>query len=163
MGTGNHLFVVTFCHLSLALSGIISTHRRGSILAGAVVLYCLTSFVGGYTSVRLYRQMNGKDWTRCLLLTTALFPLPVFCVFMWVNTIAILRGSTSALPTSAVSTFLALFLCVSVPLTIIGGFMARQFTNDDFNAPTGTTKIAREIPTGIVETTISTSSFLLYR
>ena len=45
VGTGNQLMVVTICHLTLALLKIISTNRRGSILAGAVILYCLTSFV----------------------------------------------------------------------------------------------------------------------
>ena len=149
VGTGNHLLALTFCHLSLALFGIISTNRRGSIMAGVVVLYCLTSFVGGYTSVRLYRQMNGKDWTRCILLTATLFPFPVVCVFMWVNTLAMIHGSTIALPFTAILTVSALFLFICLPLTIVGGSMAKQFASDDFNAPTRTTKVAREIPTEV--------------
>jgi Endomembrane protein 70 len=149
VGTGNHLIVMTFCHLSLALTGIISTTRRGSIMAGVVVLFCLTSFVGGYSAVRLYRQMNGKDWTRCVVLTALLFPVPVVCVFMWVNTIAMAHGSTSALPFTAILTVTALFVFISLPMTIVGGSMAKKFASDDFNAPTRTTKVAREIPTEV--------------
>jgi Endomembrane protein 70 len=118
-------------------------------MAGVVVLYCLTSYVGGYTAVRLYRQMNGKDWTRCILLTASLFPVPVVCVFMWVNTIAMLHGSTSALPISAILTVTTLFFFICLPLTVIGGSMAKKFASDDFNAPTRTTKVAREIPTEV--------------
>ena len=149
MGSGNHLFVFTFCHLSLTVSGIISTDRPASILTSAAVLYCFTSFVGGYTSVQLYRKMNGTDWMRCLLLSATLFPLPVVCVFMWVNTIATVQGTTSALPIRAILLISALFFFVCVPLSVVGGSMAKHFADDNFNAPTFTTKAARDIPTGI--------------
>jgi Endomembrane protein 70 len=147
VGVGNQLLVCTFFHLTLALSGMISTTRRGSIMAGAVILYCLTSSVSGYTSVRLYRQMGNKDWTRCIIMTAALFPLPVTVVFMWVNSIALAHGSTSALPFTALLTVLALFMFISLPLTLLGGSMAKTHCSDDFDAPTRTTKVAREIPT----------------
>lgn len=149
VGVGNQLIVLTFCHLTLALMGLISTTRRGSVMAGVVVLYCLTSFVSGYTSVRLYRQMGGKDWTRCIMLTAALFPGPVVAVFMWVNSIALMHRSTSALPFTAILTVMALFIFISLPLTVVGGSMAKKYASDDFNAPTRTTKVAREIPTEV--------------
>jgi Endomembrane protein 70 len=132
--------------LSLALLGWISTTRRGSLLAGAVVLYCLTSFVSGWSAVELYRKMGNKDWARCVILTTLIFPLPVSIVFMWVNTVAVAHGSTSALPFTALFTVIALFLLISVPLTLVGGSMAKTYGSDDFHAPTRTTKVAREIP-----------------
>jgi hypothetical protein len=149
VGTGNQLLVLTLCHLCLALTGIISTNRRGSILAGIVVLYCLTSVVAGYTSVKLYRQMNGKLWVRCILLTATLFPLPVVAVFMWVNSVALAHGSTSALPVTAVLTVTALYAFICFPLTVFGGILAKNWASAEFNAPTRTTKVAREIPTEI--------------
>jgi Endomembrane protein 70 len=118
-------------------------------MAGAVVLYCMTAFVGGYTAVKLYRQMGGRDWTRCIMLTAALFPAPVVFVFMWVNTIAMMHRSTSALPFTAILTVAALFVFICLPLTVVGGSMAKKYANPDFNAPTRTTKVAREIPTEV--------------
>lgn len=118
-------------------------------MAGIVVLYCLTSFVGGFTSVRMFRQMGGKDWVRCIMLTVSLFPVPVVSVFLWVNTIALAHGSTSALPVTAVLTVFFLFIMIGVPLTVVGGSMAKQYCSSDFNAPTRTTKVAREIPTDV--------------
>ena len=149
VGTGTQLLIVTFAHLGLALGGFISTNRRGSILAGAVVLYCLLSFVGGYSAVRLYRQMGGKLWVRCILLTATMFPAPVAAVFMWVNSVALAHGSSSALPVTAILTVTALYLLVCFPLTIVGGIIAKNYATTDFNAPTRTTRVAREIPTEI--------------
>ena len=149
VGTGNQLMIVTVCHLTLALLKIISTNRRGSILAGVVVLYCLTSFIASYTSVRLYRKMNGKNWVHCILATAALFPAPVVAIFAWLNTIALAHGSTSALPFTAILTIFALFIFVSFPLSVAGGLLAKNWASADFNAPTRTTKVAREIPTEI--------------
>lgn len=149
VGAGNHLLVTTLFHLTLAVSKVLSTNRRGSLLAGAVVLYCLTAFVGGYTAVRLYRQMNGKNWVHCIILTASLFPVPVVVVFMWVNSVALAHGSTSALPFTAILTVFSLYVFLAFPLTVLGGLMAKNYASADFNAPTRTTKVAREIPTEV--------------
>eukprot|EP00535_Pseudo-nitzschia_heimii_P011933 CAMPEP_0197196288 /NCGR_PEP_ID=MMETSP1423-20130617/32274_1 /TAXON_ID=476441 /ORGANISM="Pseudo-nitzschia heimii, Strain UNC1101" /LENGTH=627 /DNA_ID=CAMNT_0042650073 /DNA_START=53 /DNA_END=1936 /DNA_ORIENTATION=+ len=149
VGVGNQLIVTTFCHLVLALTGLISTTRRGSLLAGVVVLYCMTSFVAGFSSIRLYRQMNGKNWVRCILLTAGLFPVPTVAIFMWVNSVALAHRSTSALPFTAILTVFALYAFVSFPTTVFGGIVAKNYSSSDFNAPTRTTKVAREIPTEI--------------
>eukprot|EP00538_Stauroneis_constricta_P011240 CAMPEP_0119558392 /NCGR_PEP_ID=MMETSP1352-20130426/10752_1 /TAXON_ID=265584 /ORGANISM="Stauroneis constricta, Strain CCMP1120" /LENGTH=628 /DNA_ID=CAMNT_0007605737 /DNA_START=23 /DNA_END=1909 /DNA_ORIENTATION=- len=149
LGVGNQLIVLTFCHLALALSGLISTTRRGSLLAGVVVLYCLTSVVAGYTAIRMYRKMGGKNWVKCILLTAGIFPAPIVLVFMWVNSLAIAHGSTSALPFTAILTITALYTLLAFPLTVFGGILAKNYASPEFNAPTRTTKVAREIPTEI--------------
>ena len=135
--------ILTLFHLTLALLNIISTTRLGSILAVVVVLYCLTSFVGGYTSVRFFRQFGGKNWIRCIILQATLFPAPVLDVFMCVNCLAIAHGSTSALPFSTILTVALLSGLVCFPLTVFGGIMAKNYATSDFNAPTRTTKVAR--------------------
>jgi hypothetical protein len=149
VGIGNQLIVLTFFHLCLALTGIISTTRRGSILAGVVVLYCLTSLVAGYTAVRLFRQMGGKNWVQCIIFTAGLFPAPVVAVFLWVNSVAVAHGSTSALPFTSILTITALYIFLAFPLTVFGGIVAKNYASADFNAPTRTTKVAREIPTEV--------------
>mmetsp|Transcript_12340 Transcript_12340/g.28536 ORF Transcript_12340/g.28536 Transcript_12340/m.28536 type:complete len:628 (+) Transcript_12340:116-1999(+) len=149
VGVGNQLMVTTFCHLGLALTGIISTTRRGSLLAGVVVLYCLTSFVAGFSSIRLYRQMNGKNWVKCVTMTAGLFPAPTVAIFMWVNSVALAHGSTSALPITTILTVTALYVFIAFPTTVFGGIVAKNYISAEFNAPTRTTKVAREIPTEI--------------
>merc|ERR1712176_594046 len=119
VGTGVQLIVATFVLLGLALTNLISTTRRGSILAGMVVLYCLTCAIGSFVSTRLYFQMNGKAWVRCVLFTAGLFPVPTTIVFMWVNTIALAHGSTSALPFATIFTIAALYSLIAFPLTVV--------------------------------------------
>ncbi len=138
--------VSTILVLLLALTGQVSTTRRGSILAAAVIIYSLTSVVGGYTATRLFFQMNGKMWSRCVLLTAVLFPLPVALVFTYVNSVALAHGSISALPFTTVFTMAALYGFVCLPLTLLGGIMAKNYGSKDMQAPTRTTKVAREIP-----------------
>jgi hypothetical protein len=146
IGTGNQLLITTFVVVLLALTGKVSTTRRGSILAAAVIIYSLTSIVAGYTATRLYFQMNGKAWARCVVLTAVLFPTPVLLVFSYVNSVAIAHGSISALPFSTVFTLAALYGFVCLPLTLFGGILAKTYARKDMNAPTRTTKVAREIP-----------------
>lgn len=149
VGTGVQLVVATFVLLGLALTNLISTTRRGSILAGMVILYCLTCSIGSFISTRLYFQMGGKAWVRSVLFTSGLFPVPTAVVFMWVNTIALAHGSTSALPFSTIFTIVALYSLIAFPLSVVGGIAAKNYASHDFNAPTRTTKVAREIPTEV--------------
>lgn len=149
VGVGNQLIVTTLAHLGLALAGFISTTRRGSLLSGVVILYCLTSFIAGYSSISLYRQMNGKNWVRCIVLTAGLFPGPTVAIFMWVNSVALAHGSTSALPFTTILTVTALYSLIAFPTTVFGGIVAKNYVKAEFNAPTRTTKVAREIPTEI--------------
>jgi len=149
VGTGTQLLVSTFFILLLALGRIISTTRRGSILAGIVIIYSLTSIVGGYVSTKLYFQMNGKSWARCVLLTAILFPLPVVIVFAWANSIAIFYGSTSALPFGVIVTITSLYVFICAPLTLFGGLLAKNFGTKDMKVPTRTTRVSREIPTEV--------------
>jgi hypothetical protein len=68
---------------------------------------------------------------------------------MFVNTIALGHGSTSALPFGTIFTLTFLYVCISVPLCVFGGSVAKNYGRHDFNAPTRTTKVAREIPTDV--------------
>jgi len=147
VGTGTQLLATTFAVLMLAVTGRVSTTRRGSILACAVIMYSLTSVIGGYTSTKLYFQMNGKAWARCVLLTALIFPAPVTTVFAWANSVAMAHGSISALPIGTIFTIGSLYAFVCVPLTLLGGIFAKQYAKKDMEAPTRTTKVAREIPT----------------
>jgi transmembrane 9 superfamily protein 1 len=101
------------------------------MLAGVVVPYCFISGIAGFTAVRLFRQMHGNNWVNCSLLTTALFPAPVVAVLTLTNWVAAAHGSTRALPFDPILRCLALYLFISFPLTILGGFLAKDFQPSD--------------------------------
>lgn len=148
-GAGMQLLCLAFSLLVLALGQIVSVTRRGSILAGVIVLYCLTSFVGGFCSSRLYRKMSGKSWIRNTIYTATIFPVPVIIMFSYVNTVAWAHKSTQALPFGTICVIAALYLLLSFPLTVLGSIVARHYGDANFNAPTRTTKIERQIPDNV--------------
>jgi hypothetical protein len=145
IGTGAHLFVVTFCLLSLALLSAFHPSKRGGIMTATIIIYALTSGVGGFVSARLYRQLGGLNWVWNTILNSLVFPGPLFAVFSFLNTVAIINTSTAALPFGTILVMLALFSLVTFPLSVIGAIAGRN-TATDFDQPCRTTKVPREIP-----------------
>lgn len=148
VGAGGQLCCTTFLLLFCAITGFFKPTKRGAILTSMIVLYALTSFIGGFIGARLYRQFEGLNWVWNTVLTALVFPAPLVAIFMWVNTVAWNRGSSAALPWHTVIIIGALYLLVSFPLTVIGAIAGRNLSSD-FEAPCRTTKVAREIPKDI--------------
>ena len=149
IGVGDHLLVMSCLVLLLGFVGYISTmEKRGSIIACIITSYCLSSIVGGYRSVRLYRQMTfGKHektttngltagMNGCLVCTVTIVPIPAAGVFIGVNLVGIAYGSTIAVPITVIFILLVLYLLVAVPLTLIGGTLAKTYACADFGIPT---------------------------
>mmetsp|Transcript_35407 Transcript_35407/g.31880 ORF Transcript_35407/g.31880 Transcript_35407/m.31880 type:complete len:279 (+) Transcript_35407:913-1749(+) len=99
--------------------------HKGSVYAAGVFLYALTSVVGGAISSRFYKYLGGTHWAVNILVTTMLFPLPLFIIAMTLNNIAWASDATSAFPFSAVFFIIFLWGVVTLPLTIIGGIAGR--------------------------------------
>lgn len=57
----------------MAILGLFSVHRHGSVNAASVMLYALTSLVAGLVSATLYKRMDGTNWVSNINLTTVLF------------------------------------------------------------------------------------------
>lgn len=145
VGSGAQLCLTTFLLLLCAILGVFRPTKRGAILTTMILLYALTSFVGGFVGARLYRQLGGLAWVWNTVITALVFPLPLTGVFSWVNTVAWLHGSTAALPMVAVMIVAALYALVSFPLTVIGAICGRASASD-FEAPCRTKKMPREVP-----------------
>jgi hypothetical protein len=144
VGAGAHLLVMTTLLLALSLFGTFSLARRGSIVAACIVLYVLTAFVGGYASARLYHQLKGGAWVRNVLLALLVVPLPFGASFAVLNTTALVKNSTAALPAGTIAVVLALFALIAVPLTVLGGIAGHN--SSDYEPPCRVSKVARQIP-----------------
>lgn len=148
VGAGGQLCCTTFLLLLCAITSFFRPTKRGAILTAIIVLYALTSFIGGFISARLYRQLQGANWVWNTVLTAIIFPGPLSMIFMWVNTVAWSRGSTAALPWHTVMIIAALYILVSFPLTVIGAIAGRNLASD-FDVPCRTNKVPREVPKDI--------------
>ncbi|EWM25418.1 Nonaspanin (TM9SF) [Nannochloropsis gaditana] len=145
IGSGVQLCATTALLLICALSGVFRATKRGSILTALLLIYVLTSFITGYISARLYRQMGGKNWTWNIITAALVFPGPLALVWSFLNSLAWSNASTAALPAATVFIILGLFIFVSFPLSVVGGIAGRNSAGD-FDAPCRTKKVAREIP-----------------
>jgi len=145
VGLGTQSLAILFGILSLALFNMFYPNNDGAIFTAAIVLYALTSVIGGYVSGRIYKQMNGEKWSWNLVLVLALWTLPFVCVFSFVNTVAIVYHATAAVPADTIVIILCIFLFVNIPLTVLGGITGKR-TAGNFATPCRTKNFPREIP-----------------
>ena len=85
----------------------------------------IASFFGGFYSANLYEKLNGKKWVMNIFITAFMFMLPCFNTWCFTNTIALLYGSTAALPFGTVLIILALWVAITLSLSVVGGLAGR--------------------------------------
>eukprot|EP00052_Salpingoeca_macrocollata_P016687 m.134589 g.134589 ORF g.134589 m.134589 type:complete len:587 (+) comp20140_c0_seq1:145-1905(+) len=145
LGNGTQLLTLAVLIIVMALAGLFNVHRHGAMNTAAILCYALTCGVAGFTSNRLYRQLEGQAWAWNIVLTSCVFTVPFFVVWSVVNSVAWYGGSTQALPATTIILLLFIWLLVGFPLTVLGGILGKNGAGD-FDAPCRTKKIPREIP-----------------
>ncbi|XP_022638975.1 transmembrane 9 superfamily member 2 isoform X2 [Vigna radiata var. radiata] len=145
LGSGTQLFTLTIFIFMLALVGVFYPYNRGALFTALVVIYALTSGIAGYTATSFYIQLEGSNWVRNLLLTGCLFCGPLFLMFCFLNTVAIVYSATAALPFGTILVIVLIWTLVTSPLLVLGGIAGKN-SKSEFQAPVRTTKYPREIP-----------------
>lgn len=100
--------------------------HKGSILTASILLYSLTAFIAGAISARFYKYLGGNSWHTNVILTSILFPLPLFFVALLLNNIAWASNSTAALPLGSVIFVIFMWAIVTLPLTLFGAISGRM-------------------------------------
>lgn len=144
VGAGAHLFTMTLLLLSLAVAGTFVSNRRGGIVTAIVILYCITSSVGGYVSARMYKQLKGGKWAWNIVFTTLIFPVPLSIAFLTLNSVAVAHSATTAMPFGTILVVLALFVLVAFPLAVLGGIAGKNSNTQE--PPCRVAKVPRQIP-----------------
>jgi hypothetical protein len=145
IGIGLQFLGICLGLFSLSFMGVFHPEMGGSLYVAIIVLYALTSCIGGYFASNFYRQFGGQRWAWPVVLSATLFPAPLLSVFVFVNTVAINYGSTTALPFTTIIQVSSIVFFVGLPLGILGGIIGRR-TADTFKAPCRTKAAVREIP-----------------
>lgn len=102
IGSGAQIFCTVFILLSAVILGVFKATRRGALLTAFILIYALCGIFGGMVAGRLFKQLKGKNWVWNVILTSAVFPVPIALVFSWVNTVAWNHDSTAALPITTI-------------------------------------------------------------
>ncbi|KAK9727006.1 hypothetical protein RND81_05G251500 [Saponaria officinalis] len=128
LGCGTQIFLVVCCLFVLISLGIIEPYSRGSLWTSIVVMYTLTSALAGYSAVSYHRQFADNGWERSVLLTGVIFVAPVVLVMAVVNTVAILYGSTAALPFGTIFLLFFIYSFITVPFLALGGIIGNRYS-----------------------------------
>ncbi|KAL2256303.1 hypothetical protein VTK26DRAFT_1875 [Humicola hyalothermophila] len=144
LGNGAQLFVMAGLTIAFALLGFLSPSNRGSLGTIMVLLYTVLGFVGGYTSARMYKSMQGDKWKMCIVLTPLLVPGIVFATFFMLDLFLWAESSSGAVPFTTMLVIVLIWFLISVPLSFVGSWLG--FRAPAIEPPVRTNQIPRQIP-----------------
>jgi len=148
IGAGAQLFSMVVMMVLVGMVGVF--YQRGAVVSAGVVSYMITAAVAGYGSAHLYQKLGGEKWAWNIFVTAIMFVGPSFVVWSFLNTVAIVYGSTAAFPFPTILLMFAMWACVTFPLTVLGGIVGRhramKLGKETAPFPCKTNKLAREIP-----------------
>ncbi|KAJ1418048.1 Nonaspanin [Sesbania bispinosa] len=146
VGDGVQILGMAGVTIVFAALGFMSPASRGMLLTGMIILYLILGIVAGYVSVRLWRTIKGttEGWRSISWSAACFFPGIAFFILTVLNFILWGSNSTGAIPISLYFELFFLWFCISVPLTLIGGFMGTKAQPIEY--PVRTNQIPREIP-----------------
>jgi transmembrane 9 superfamily protein 2/4 len=144
LGNGAQLFVMAGFTIAFALLGFLSPSNRGSLGTIMVLLYTVLGFVGGYTSSRMYKSMQGEKWKLCIILTPLLVPGIVFSTFLLLDIFLWAKQSSGAVPFTTMLVIVLIWFIISVPLSCAGSWLG--FRAPAIEPPVRTNQIPRQIP-----------------
>uniref|UniRef100_UPI00358F2CDA transmembrane 9 superfamily member 2-like isoform X2 n=1 Tax=Myxine glutinosa TaxID=7769 RepID=UPI00358F2CDA len=150
VGSGTQTAIMVLITLFFACLGFLSPANRGALMTCAVVIWVLLGTPAGFVSAHLYKTFGGGRWKLNILLTALLCPGVVFADFFLMNVMLRVEGSSAAVPFSTLLAVLALWFCVSLPLTFLGAYVG--FKRKPMEQPVRTNQLPRQIPPQTVYT-----------
>lgn len=144
LGSGVQVLCMSVITLFFACLGFLSPANRGALMTCALVLFVCLGTPAGYVSARIYKSAGGYRWKLNMFMTALFCPGIVFSLFFIMNVILWVKGSSAAIPFFTLIALLALWFCVSLPLTFVGAFFG--FRKRAIEQPVRTNQIPRQIP-----------------
>lgn len=90
------LFFLAIFVFFLAMVGLFYPYNRGALYSALLVLYALTSGIAGYIGCSYHKQMEGSEsWVHTVLAVCFVYCGPLFLMFCFLNTVAIVYGVRS--------------------------------------------------------------------
>jgi len=144
LGTGYQLtFLVFFVILLAALADFYE--ERGAMMTALVIVYTLTSAIGGYTSAGFYARMGGKNWIKVLVVTSILFPGFCYAIIVALNIVAVAYHSLAYVHIYTMLSLAVIWIVIACPLTFAGTILGRNWDGKP-NHPCRINQVPRQIP-----------------
>lgn len=147
VGNGVQILGMSVVIIVFACLGFMSPASRGTLVTSMIIFYMILGFVAGYFAVRLWRTIGSGDckgWVSLSWRVSLFFPGISFLILTTLNFLLWGSHSTGAIPFSLFVILLLLWLCISVPLTLFGGYLGAKAPHIEY--PVRTNQIPREIP-----------------
>ncbi|XP_050133587.1 transmembrane 9 superfamily member 12-like [Malus sylvestris] len=146
VGDGVQITGMAVVTIIFAAFGFMSPASRGMLLTGMIILYLFLGIIAGYVAVRMWITIKGtsEGWRSVSWSVACFFPGIVIVIRTILNFILWGSKSTGALPISLYVILISLWFCISVPLTLLGGFLGTRA--EPISYPVRTNQIPREIP-----------------
>ncbi|CAM8911381.1 unnamed protein product [Rhodiola kirilowii] len=147
VGDGVQILGMAIVTIMFAALGFMSPASRGTLLSGMLFFYMILGIAAGYVAVRLWRTLgcgDSKGWVSVSWRVACFFPGISFGIFTILNFLLWGSHSTGAIPFTTYFVLILLWFCISVPLTLIGGYFGGKAPHIEY--PVRTNQIPREIP-----------------
>ncbi|KAL1819598.1 hypothetical protein ACET3Z_014467 [Daucus carota] len=147
VGDGVQILGMAVVTILFAALGFMSPASRGTLLTGMLFFYMFLGIAAGYVAVRLWRTIfcgNVNGWVSVSWRVACFFPGIAFLILTTLNFLLWDSHSTGAIPFSLFVVLILLWFCISVPLTLIGGYFGAKAPHIEY--PVRTNQIPREIP-----------------
>ncbi len=146
VGDGVQITGMAIVTIVFAALGLMSPASRGMLLTGMVLLYLFLGITAGYVAARLWHALKGNTagWRSIAWKVACFFPGIAFTILTVLNFILWASDSTGAIPLYLFFILLLLWFGISVPLTLLGGYLGARAEQIQF--PVRTNQIPREIP-----------------
>ncbi|XP_047321500.1 transmembrane 9 superfamily member 11-like [Impatiens glandulifera] len=147
VGDGVQILGMGVVTIMFAALGFMSPASRGQLLTGMVFFYMILGIAAGYVAVRLWATLKSGDkngWISVSWKVACFFPSIAFLILTVLNFLLWGSHSTGAIPFSLFVILILLWFCISVPLTLVGGYFGAKASHIEY--PVRTNQIPREIP-----------------
>ncbi|KAL4318429.1 hypothetical protein GQ457_18G003980 [Hibiscus cannabinus] len=147
VGDGIQILGMAIVTILFAALGFMSPASRGTLITGMLFFYLILGIAAGYGAVLVWRTIgcgDSKGWISVAWKAACFFPGIAFLILTILNSLLWGSHSTGAIPFSVFVILLLLWFCISVPLTLVGGYFGAKAQHIEY--PVRTNQIPREIP-----------------
>ncbi|XP_031479202.1 transmembrane 9 superfamily member 11 [Nymphaea colorata] len=147
VGDGVQILGMAVVTILFAALGFMSPASRGTLITGMLFFFLVLGILAGYVAVRLWKTIKCGDisgWMSVSWRVACFFPGIAFLILTVLNFLLWGSHSTGAIPFALFIILLLLWFCISVPLTLVGGYLGAKAPHIEY--PVRTNQIPREIP-----------------
>ena len=123
IGTGIEILNIFIVALILSVIGFIKPEKRGDMINSIIYSCIFMSVVAGYVSTYIYRNNNGKEWLKNIIITAFLFPFISILVIAISRILMSFEQSSASFKIGQMALLILLWLFISSPLVLLGGLL----------------------------------------